>query len=214
MQIGLATLTPPIPHGIYSHDEWWTHLLEKSTTRQRVSSTSEAECVAASQAGQEAIYLRETLTNFGFSQTKSTLLSLVFCTKTTSLVLRWAKIRCAESESSPVILTFTSTMCVNSYWLAFSNVFLCARTKWWLMTSPEACCPRLSSGTARSWLVMFLSLLVYYVASAANLERWLWALHLSLFKNFAWLSKKISRLFRCVQGFWAASDFFSPLLRL
>jgi len=88
MQIGLATLTPPIPHGIYSHDEWWTHLLEKSTTRQRVSSTSEAECVAASQAGQEAIYLRETLTNFGFSQTKSTLLSLVFCTKTTSLVLR------------------------------------------------------------------------------------------------------------------------------
>ena len=37
-------------------------------------STSEAEFVAASLAGQEAIYLRETLTDFGFSQTKATLL--------------------------------------------------------------------------------------------------------------------------------------------
>jgi len=37
-------------------------------------STFEAQFVAASQAGQEAIYLRETLTNFGFSQTKATLL--------------------------------------------------------------------------------------------------------------------------------------------
>ena len=37
-------------------------------------STSEAKFVAASQAGQEAIYLPETLTDFGFSQTKVTLL--------------------------------------------------------------------------------------------------------------------------------------------
>jgi len=37
-------------------------------------STSEAKFVAASQAGQEAIYLRETLTDFGFPQTKVTLL--------------------------------------------------------------------------------------------------------------------------------------------
>jgi len=37
-------------------------------------STSQPGFVAASQAGQEAIYLRETLTNFGFSQTKATLL--------------------------------------------------------------------------------------------------------------------------------------------
>jgi len=36
--------------------------------------TSETEFVAASLAGQEAIYLRETLTDFGFSQTKATLL--------------------------------------------------------------------------------------------------------------------------------------------
>ena len=37
-------------------------------------SISEAEFVAASLVGQEAIFLRETLTNFGFSQTKATLL--------------------------------------------------------------------------------------------------------------------------------------------
>ena len=37
-------------------------------------STSEAEFVAASLAGQEAICLRETLTDFGFSQTTATLL--------------------------------------------------------------------------------------------------------------------------------------------
>ena len=36
--------------------------------------TSEAEFVAASLTAQEAIYLRETLTDFGFSQTKTTLL--------------------------------------------------------------------------------------------------------------------------------------------
>jgi len=37
-------------------------------------STSEVEFVAASQAGQEVIYVRETLTDFGYSQTKATLL--------------------------------------------------------------------------------------------------------------------------------------------
>ena len=38
--------------------------------------TSKAEFVAASQA--EAIYLRETLTSFGFSQTKAILLTLLY----------------------------------------------------------------------------------------------------------------------------------------
>ena len=47
----------------------------KSRRQDNVSlSTSKAEFVAASLAGQEAIYLRETLTNCGFSQTKATLL--------------------------------------------------------------------------------------------------------------------------------------------
>ena len=47
----------------------------KSRRQDNVSlSTSEAEFVAASLAGQEEIYLRETLTEVGFSQTKATLL--------------------------------------------------------------------------------------------------------------------------------------------
>ena len=47
----------------------------KSRRQDNVSlSTSEAEFVAASQAGQEAIYLREMLTDFGFSQTQAILL--------------------------------------------------------------------------------------------------------------------------------------------
>ena len=47
----------------------------KSRRQDNVScSTSEAEFVAASQAGQEAIYLREELTHFVFSQTQATLL--------------------------------------------------------------------------------------------------------------------------------------------
>jgi len=45
----------------------------KSQRQDNVSlSISEAEFVAASHAGQEAIYLRETLTDFGFSRTKAT----------------------------------------------------------------------------------------------------------------------------------------------
>jgi len=35
-------------------------------------STSEAEFVAASQAGQEALYLRETLKDFGYQQQNAT----------------------------------------------------------------------------------------------------------------------------------------------
>jgi len=47
----------------------------KSRRQDNVSlSTSEAEFVAASLSGQEAIYLRKTLTDFGCSQTKATLL--------------------------------------------------------------------------------------------------------------------------------------------
>ena len=46
----------------------------KSQRQDDVSlSTSEAEFVAAGQAGQDAIYLRETLNDFGYSQTKATI---------------------------------------------------------------------------------------------------------------------------------------------
>ena len=45
----------------------------KSRHQDNVSlSTSEAEFVAASQAGQEALYLRETLKDFGYQQKNST----------------------------------------------------------------------------------------------------------------------------------------------
>jgi hypothetical protein len=47
----------------------------KSRRQDNVSlCTSEAKFVAASQAGQDAAYLRKTLTDFGFSRTKATLL--------------------------------------------------------------------------------------------------------------------------------------------
>ena len=47
----------------------------KSRRQDNVSlSTSEVEFVAVSQTDQEAIYLRETLSDFGFSQTQDTLL--------------------------------------------------------------------------------------------------------------------------------------------
>jgi len=80
----------------------------KSRRQENVSiSTSEAECVAASQAGQEAIYLRETLTDFGFSQTKAN-----FLYEDNLACVAMSEIRCAES--SLVISMFVSTMCVNS----------------------------------------------------------------------------------------------------
>ena len=45
----------------------------KSRRQDNVSlSTSEAEFVAASQAGQEALYLRETLKDFGYQQQQAT----------------------------------------------------------------------------------------------------------------------------------------------
>jgi len=78
-------------------------------------STSQPGFVAASQAGQEAIYLRETLTNFGFSQTKATL-------------LYEDNLACVAMSANPVRRKFSC---------------LCARTKWWLMPSPKAFSPRL-----------------------------------------------------------------------
>jgi len=71
-------------------------------------STSEAKFVAASQAGQEANYLRETFTDFGFSQTKATRLYK-------------DNLACVAVSENPVRrkfsrhIAFVSTMCVNSY---------------------------------------------------------------------------------------------------
>jgi len=56
MRIGPEILTPEISHGMHSHDECWPHLLGRRQDDVSLS-TSKAEFVAASQAGQEAIYL-------------------------------------------------------------------------------------------------------------------------------------------------------------
>jgi len=71
-------------------------------------SISTDEFVAASQAGQEAIYFRETLNDFEFSQTKATL-------------LYEDNLACVAMSENPVCRNFSrhidirSTMCVNSY---------------------------------------------------------------------------------------------------
>ena len=101
-------------------------------------------------------------------------------------------------------------MFVDSPWLDSLNSCLCARSKWWLMPSPKACRTRPSSGTVRSWLVMLLSTLVYYVASGANFEHWLWALRFCIFLRL--IIYIFDRLLRCVRGGWAAFDYASPLL--
>jgi len=107
------------------------------------------------------------------------------------------------------MVIFVSTMCVNSSWLDSSSSCLCARTKWWLMPSQKACCPQLSSGTAKSWLVMLLSPLAYYIASGAL------TLSASFFVIvFCLIVHIFPRLLRCVRGFWAAFNLFFPLLCL
>jgi len=69
---------PSIAHGIHYNHVWWSYSSSWKSWRQDnvLLSTSEAEFVAASQAGQEALYLRhrETLTDFGYSHTKATLI--------------------------------------------------------------------------------------------------------------------------------------------
>ena len=115
----------------------------KSRRQDNVSlSTSEAEFVATRQPGQEAIYLRETLTDFGFSQTKTTL-------------LYEDNLACVAMSKNLVRLKFSRHIDIRKYYVRelVLNGFLklvCACTKWWLMPSPKACRPRLSSGTARS----------------------------------------------------------------
>ena len=77
----------------------------KSRRQDNVSlSTSEAEFVAASLAGQEAIYFRETLTNFGFSQTKATL-------------LYEDNLACVEMNKNPVRRKFSRHIDIRKYFV-------------------------------------------------------------------------------------------------
>ena len=71
-------------------------------------STSEAEFVAASQAGQEAVYLQQTLTDFEFHQTQATLLyeDNLACVAMSENPVRRKFSRCIKSAN---------TLCVNSF---------------------------------------------------------------------------------------------------
>jgi len=106
-------------------------------------STFEAEFVAVSQAGQESIYLRKTLTDFDFFQTQA-------------IFLDEDNLACVAMSENPVRRKFSRHIDIRKYYVrelvleGSSNLCLCARTKWWLMPSPKACRPRLSSSTARS----------------------------------------------------------------
>jgi len=106
-------------------------------------STSQAKFIAANQAGQEAIYLRETLTSFGFSQTKAILLTLLY----------EDNLACVAISENPVRRKFCCLIDIREYYVCelvpaeFSNSCLCARTKWCLTPSRRACRPLRSSGT-------------------------------------------------------------------
>ena len=111
-------------------------------------STSEAKFVMASQAGQEAMYLREMLTDFGYSQTISTL-SYIH-----SSLRRQSCLRCYEQESgAPEILSSHRHQTIlhaqtRPGWVSQARPFV-QRTKWWLTPSPRACHHQHSSGTDR-----------------------------------------------------------------
>ena len=164
-------------------------------------STSEAEFVAASRAGQEAIYLRETLTDFGYSQFKATL-------------LYEDNLACIAMSENPVRRKFSRHIDIKQYFVRelvlagfLKLVPLRTHTKWWLAPSPRACCHRHSSGTNRSWLVMSLLPLASYVASGANFERWLWALRFRIF--FAWLPMHFFSPPTLCPGYLSCVWFFS-----
>ena len=138
--------------------------VDAKITCPNVTSTFEAEFVAASQAGQEAIYLRETLPILDFLKLKP-----LFCTKTNLACVEMSihRVRRKFSRHIDIRRCYVRELVLSGFLKLVLS--LCACTKWWLMPSPKACRPRLSSVTARSWLVMLLSVLVYYVASVANI---------------------------------------------
>jgi len=96
-------------------------------------STFEAEFVAASQAGQKVIYLRETLPDFGFSQTKATLVY------EDNLV-------CVAMNDNPVRRKFSRHIDIRKYYVC--ELVLAGFFK--LVSLRTACRPQRSSGTARS----------------------------------------------------------------
>ena len=114
----------------------------KSRHQDNVSlSTSEAEFVAASQAGQEALYLRETLKDFGYQQQNAT-------------KIYEDNLACVAMSENSVRRNFSRHIDIRRYFvrelvkLVFSNSSLCAHTRWSLMPLPSVCLHPHSSATA------------------------------------------------------------------
>jgi len=114
----------------------------KSRHQDNVSlSTSEAEFVAASQAGQEALYLRETLKDFGYQQQNAT-------------EVYEDNLACVAMSENPVRQKFSRHIDIRRYFVrelvkaGFANSSLCAHIKWSPMPLPSLCLHPHSSATA------------------------------------------------------------------
>jgi len=109
----------------------------KSCRQDNVSlSTSEAEFVAASQAGQQVIYLHETLRNFGHQQTKPT-------------EIYEDNLTCVAMSENQVRRKFSRHIDIREGWvLSYSSPFVC--TKWWPTLSLRVCLGPFASATAAS----------------------------------------------------------------
>ena len=95
----------------------------------------------AKQGKKQSTYVKH-FTDFGFSQTKATL-------------LYEDNLACVAMSENLVRRKFSRHIDIRKYYVRelVLNGFLklvCACTKWWLMPSPKACRPRLSLDTARS----------------------------------------------------------------
>jgi hypothetical protein len=127
MYIGLAMLTPADPTRDHSYDEWCLSLGRvnvKITCHFPLPRLNLSQLARLANKWSTYVKLWPILEFFK--------LEPLFCTQTTLLVLRWARIQCAES--SLVILIFVSTimMCVNSPWLdSFSRAFVHAQNGGW-----------------------------------------------------------------------------------
>jgi len=106
-------------------------------------STFEAEFVAASQAGQEALYLRETLKDFGYQQQQAT-------------EIYEDNLACVAMSENPVRRKFSRHIDIRRYFvrelvkLVLSNSSPCARIKWSPTPSPRVYLRPPSSATAAS----------------------------------------------------------------
>jgi len=93
-------------------------------------STSEAEFVATSQAGQKALYLRETLKDFGYQQQIAT-------------KIYGYNLACVGMSENPArrvfprLLISAAISCANSSRLVLSKSYLCAHVKLSQMLSPR-----------------------------------------------------------------------------